>query len=101
MFKYFLRGYVVPIVAGVWVDFLSDYVKFGVRIVKNDHALMTCCEAILIAVLFAVGTASLVMFSRWTEDLAYRNSKIRVALFMISIIWSAAFLPSTEVEKCN
>lgn len=94
MFKYFLYRYVVPIVGGVWVDFLSDYVKFGVRIVKNDHALMTYCEAILIAVLFAVGTVSLVMFSRRTEDLADQNSKIRVALFIVSIILSAAFLPS-------
>ena len=101
MFKHFLYRYVVPVVGGVWVDFLSDYVKLGVRIVKSDHALMTFGEAFLIAVFFAIGTASLVMFSRWTEDVADRNSKIRVALFVISIILSAAFLPSMEVQKCN
>jgi uncharacterized membrane protein YhaH (DUF805 family) len=99
MLKHFLNRYLAPVVAGAWVDFQSDYVKFGVRIVKSDHALMTFGEAILIAVLFVIGTASLIMFSRATERIADRNPKVRVTLFIISLIAAAAFLPSMEVEK--
>lgn len=101
MLKCLLFRYVGPVAAGVWVDFLVDYVKFGVRIVKSDHLQMTFGEAIFLAVLFAMGTASLVMFSRSAEELAERNSKNRMTLFIISIILSAAFLPSMEVEICN